>query len=123
MAALRLRALAPSLAAALAAAACTGKDDSAVACDTSAVASVQVVVTDATANVLDGATVTYSVGGGAPAACESFGSQYVCGWEVAGEITVTAAVEGYVTGSQTVVVAQGTCHVETQDLTLRLDPA
>jgi hypothetical protein len=103
--------------------ACSGKGDTAVACDTSAVASVQVIVTDATANILNGATVTYSVDGGAAAACDAFNSQYVCGWEVAGEITVTAEVEGYAPGSQTVTVQKGECHVETENLTLRLDPA
>ena len=107
----------------VAATACGGKEDSAVACDTSAVASVQVVVTDANANVLEGATVTYSVEGGEAASCDSFGAQFVCGWEVAGAITVTAEVDGFQSASQTVVVAQGTCHVETENLTLRLNPA
>ncbi len=107
----------------LALGACSGKDDTAVVCDTSAVASVQVIVTDATANILSGATVSYSVDGGPATACDTFNSQYVCGWEVAGDITVTAAVEGYAPGSQTVTVAKGECHVETENLTLRLDPA
>lgn len=107
----------------LAVASCSGKGDSGLVCDTSAAASVQVVVTDATANILPDATVSYVAGGGASQPCEALGSQYVCGWEVAGLITVTAAVDGYETLSQDVTVPSGSCHVETQNVTLRLNPA
>lgn len=106
---------------ALALGGCGDKGDSGLVCDTSAAASVQVVVTDATANVLPDATVTYAVGGGASQPCEALGSQYICGWEVSGVLTVTAAVSGFEAQSQDVTVPAGTCHVETQNVTLRLN--
>lgn len=100
--------------------ACGDKGDSGVVCDTSAAASVQVVVTDATANVLPNPTVSYSVGGGASQPCEALGSQYICGWEVSGVLSVTATAEGFQPQTQEVTVPAGTCHVETQNLTMRL---
>ena len=92
-----------------------------ISCDTSASASVNVVVTDTLAAPLTGASVTWALEGGEPALCEAFGTQFACGWEVAGTLTITASAPGYLSQSQDVVVEQGQCHVESQNLTLRLE--
>jgi hypothetical protein len=104
--------------------ACKDKDGDSgeeLACDTSASASVNVVVTDTLAEPLTDASVTWSVDGGEPAPCDSFGTQFACGWEVAGTLTITASAPGYLSQTQDVVVEQGQCHVESQNLTLRLE--
>ncbi len=117
----------PALVAALAAAGGCGGDpkDSGVACDESAVASVQVVVTasDDTSNFLD-ATVTYAHEGGETGTCENLeGTTLVCGWDLTGELVLTATADGYVPGTKTVNVESDGCHAITTNETLRLDPA
>jgi hypothetical protein len=97
--------------------------DSSIACDESAVASVQVIVTDSSAGPIDGATVTWSAGGES-GDCESVeGTTLVCGWDVTGEMTLTATAAGYVDQTQTVSVESDGCHAITENATFRLDPA
>lgn len=103
---------------------CKDKEgDSSIACDDSAVASVQVIVTDSSAGPIDGATVTWSAGGES-GDCESVeGTTLVCGWDVTGEMTLTASAAGYVEQTQTVTVESDGCHAITENATFRLDPA
>lgn len=123
----RLASAAPllfSVALVLATAGCKDKEgDSSVACDESAVASVQVIVTDSSAGPIDGATVSWSAGGES-GDCESVeGTTLVCGWDVTGEMTLTATAAGYVDQTQTVNVESDGCHAITENATFRLDPA
>jgi len=106
---------------ALALAACDAPN---VDCDTMAVASVTLTLSDGTAPV-DDATVQYSVNGEAPMDCESFGAanEWTCGWEVAGELEITVDAAGFAPYTETVTVESDVCHVITQALDLTLDPA
>lgn len=92
------------------------------ACTTEAIGSVSVTVVDADGAAIPGATVTYTVDGGAVTACESptNNGSFVCGWEVAGEFTVTASAPGLVAASQTVTVEAGECHVTPEAVEIAL---
>lgn len=91
-----------------------------VACTEIAIASVVVNV-----GADDGAaitpTITYSVGGADPVACDSFADgQYTCGYEVAGDLTIRVEAEGYDAQEQVVTVVSGECHVVTETLDVTL---
>jgi hypothetical protein len=99
-------------------------EDTTVGCDDMAVSSVSLTVEDADGNAITGANATYTVDGGVPSACEEFGDgNYACGYEQAGEITVTASAAGYAEASATVTVEADECHVITEQVTLTLDVA
>ncbi len=107
--------------AALAASACTPPVD----CTTEARASVQVTLVDSAGVDIGEADVSYSVdGGGTFTDCEEvIANQWVCGWEVSGEIVVRAEAIGYVTAEQTVTVGADECHVIGQTVELTLEDA
>lgn len=126
-------ALALALTLVLPLAACGDKDaeDSGggVACTEEARSSVTVsLVDDAGAAIPAEAepVVEYAVDGGAAVPCDSMdGASFVCGYEVAGELTISASASGFAPASEVVEVpmtADG-CHVESQSLTLALSPA
>jgi len=127
------RALTLALPLGLTLAACGDKDaeDSAggIACTEEARSSVTVsLVDDAGAAIPAEAepVVEYAVDGGAAVPCDSMdGASFVCGYEVAGELTISASASGFAPASEVVEVpmtADG-CHVESQSLTLALSPA
>ena len=100
-----------------------------VACTEEARSSVTVsLVDDAGAAIPAEAepVVEYAVDGGAAEPCDSIdGASFVCGYEVAGELTISASASGFAPASEVVEVpmtADG-CHVESQSLTLALSPA
>lgn len=112
-------------------------DTGGVACTDIAVASVMVHVVDPSGAPLPGATVTYSEPSGEspmPAECaDEACTSWVAGWEVGGDITVTASYNANTSDpccwysdsvSQTVAVpyTPDGCHVDTQEITLVLDP-
>lgn len=96
-----------------------------VGCDDMAVSSVTLDVENEAGERISGSTATYSVDGGDPVACEALGGNgdFVCGWEVAGDLTITASAPGYEDASQTVTVEADECHVVTEHLTLTLAAA
>ena len=54
--------------------------------------------------------------------CDDLGDGgWVCGWEAAGELYVTASATGYVPVTQAVTVEAGECHVVTELLALSLE--
>lgn len=101
---------------------CPTKDT--VACTQIAIASVVVNVSDEAGEPLD-ATVTYTVDGGDPVACESFSAgQYTCGYEVAGDLTVHVLAAGYQDFEETVTVGmtEDGCHVSSETVDAVLYP-
>lgn len=72
--------------------------------------------------IVPDAMITFSVDGGPAQACENMsGGNYVCGYEVAGSITVTATKDG-MTQTQTVTIVKTAdgCHVQGQTITITL---
>lgn len=105
-------------------AACDDKDG--VDCTAEAVVSVTVSLTDASGVPLDDSdspVVTYTGADGVSGDCEPWpdGGTWACGFELAGEITVTADAWGYDPASASVTVENDVCHVLGESLTLSLD--
>jgi len=90
------------------------------ACDLMAVSSVTVDLVAEDGGDLSGATVSYSVDGGAPVACDSFGTSWACGYEQAGVLTIRAEAGGYQAIGLDVTVSEGECHVETEQVALTM---
>lgn len=99
----------------------SGCPDLEVTCTTDARASVQVTVIDDAGNNLVDADVTWTGDDGVPTSCENNGGgEYVCGYEVSGEVTIDATRAGHEPASELVVVETDECHVITEQLTLSL---
>jgi hypothetical protein len=93
------------------------------ACAEYAASSVTVNLIDESGAPIADATLSFSVDGGASQSCESFGDgTYVCGWEQAGSIAITAEREGFRSTTETVEVGmtEDGCHVEGQVLDITL---
>ena len=95
-------------------------------CDTMAVASVMLNV--ATADDADVDIVaTYTANGAAPVDCDLVGDsgEFVCGYEVEGDLEITVSADGY--APETTVVTVGStedgCHVRTETVDVTLEPA
>jgi len=112
--------------------------DPGIECSTLAAASVTISVTDPDGSPLAPTSVTWSVDGGAPTAAECMNedcTEFVAGWEVEGEITVSAELSGEVSGDPccfydstdselvTIELDGDGCHVVGQSITLVLDPS
>lgn len=91
-----------------------------VACDLMAVSSVTVTLAGEDGGDLSAATVTYTVDGADPVACDAFDGTWTCGYEVAGVLTIRAEAEGYDAVEQDVTVEAGECHVVTEQVSLTL---
>jgi len=110
-------------------AACGDKDDDSgggdLSCTTEARVSVMVSLEASDGAAVGDATVTYAAGASDALPCEAWPDvpDYACGFEVAGEVTVTAVADGFSPVSETVDVPADACHVQTQDLTLVLVPS
>ena len=93
-------------------------------CTDLAAVSVTVTVVDAAGAVVPDASVTFAANGGASQPCDASFEEgsFVCGYEVAGEIVVTASAPGRVDDSETVVVEMDDvgCHVVGQSVSLML---
>jgi hypothetical protein len=105
--------------------ACTPKDEK--ACDTMAVASAQLSLVGPDGAVVSGAAVRFEFddgsGGVTEVDCEEWESgQYICGWEVSGELRISVVAEGFEDAELTVDVGltEDECHVETVMETLTL---
>lgn len=96
-------------------------------CDLMAIASV--VVNVSTSDGEEAAfEISYEADGAAPVACEPLGDggdQFVCGYEVDGDLTITVEAEGYVAQTETVTVEmrEDGCHVVSETLDVVLEPA
>ena len=108
--------------------ACGDKDDDSgggdVGCTTEARVRVMVTVEGEGGRLPEDLAVTWSTPDSDLNPCEPWpGSpEYACGFEQAGPITVTASGRYYRTASQTVTVQADACHVQTESLTLVLEP-
>lgn len=101
-------------------------DSGGQACTEMAAASLTLEVLDPQGGAVLDASVHYSVDGSDPTVCDAWGNgTYVCGYEVAGELTVTVEAEGYLDAQTvaTVVMDDVGCHVigQTASLTLEAD--
>lgn len=107
----------------LALAACVAETEP-LDCDASAAVSVSVTLTDPDGLDIPESSspeVTWSsADGGGP--CDGIGDTWLCGYEVAGDLTIEATAHAYEGASQVVTVPQGACHVEGQAVTLVLTP-
>ncbi|MES2639291.1 MAG: hypothetical protein V4850_07395 [Myxococcota bacterium] len=93
-------------------------------CDASASGSVSLTVSAADAGDVSAAVVTFAPAGEPEKPCDNFGAtgEYVCGWEVAGDILVRVEAPGYQTFERSVFVEQGECHVVQEHLAVVLAP-
>jgi hypothetical protein len=99
--------------------------DGVVACTDLAAASVGVTVLDQDGGKIEGATVTFDAGNG-PQDCESFeAGEYICGFEVQGDITIHVSAVGFEDAEQVVHVDEDDdgCHVVEQFVTFDMAPA
>ncbi|MFZ5482519.1 MAG: hypothetical protein ACOZNI_37500 [Myxococcota bacterium] len=90
--------------------------DETIDCDTSAAVSVSVTVVGP-----EDPTVTMITDAGEFACDDWPDGTWACGYEVAGDVTVRAAADGWVTTQKTVTVEQGECHVVGESVTLEMD--
>jgi hypothetical protein len=106
-------------------AACAGTKDTAVNCDTLAAVSVSVTLVDDAGAPLPASaepTVSYTSDAGMSGSCDNIGDTWLCGYEVAGPMTIRADAWGYGAITEAVTIEADTCHVIGQALTLALSP-
>ncbi len=94
-----------------------------VDCDNLSVTSVVVTALSSTEEPLDGVEVRYTAPGATDSKrCTHQGSTWLCGSDGSGIILIEASADCHVDVSESVTVPMGTCHPETQDLQLLMDP-
>lgn len=105
-----------------------GEDHNAV-CTANAVAGVAVSTIDSQGTVLTGATITYTVDGGAQQTVSCAEQSYapgteacLIGWETPGQYEISVTLAGYQPASASVIVPHDQCHVTTQNLVIELVP-
>jgi hypothetical protein len=121
----RIAALAVATLAALVA--CSGAKDtgSGLDCDAMAAVSASVTVLEAGGGALPQSaepTVSYTSDAGSSGACDPVAGVWLCGYEVAGAMQITADAWGYAAHTETLTIAQDRCHVVGQSVTVELDP-
>lgn len=99
-----------------------GCPEDGVDCTTEARVSVTVTLTAAGGGDLSEAQVTWETADRGPEACENYGDDWLCGWEVSGEILIRAEAQGYQAAEETVTVTEDECHVESQSIDIELQP-
>ncbi len=87
-----------------------------VDCTTEARVSVTVTVTDWEGEPVPEVLVTYEVDGEEPVECEGYGTEFLCGWEVAGDLLIWVEAEDFEPHEETVFVPEDECHVQSQTL-------
>ena len=113
------RLIVPMLTAALTIACGKDKGTDSACNEGAAMPSVQVVVTDMTASPIADATATWS-NGGAENPCEFLQSQFLCGMDDLGAISVTATASGYATQTVDFDVQSDGCHAITEEYAFRM---
>ncbi len=92
-------------------------------CDQQEIVSVAVTLESSGGLALEHISVRYTSPGAQQArACDRSGSAWLCGSDDAGHILIEASADCHGEVSETVVVSEGLCHVEQQDLHLLMDP-
>lgn len=94
-----------------------------VNCDLAAAASLTITLTDeVTGDPISDATLTFTADSYS-GDCETFqAGEYICGWEVAGEITVSISKPGYEDTTITEMIEADECHVIGQQRDVALTP-
>jgi hypothetical protein len=92
------------------------------ACTTEARTSVSLTVLDAEGDPVLGADASYVSAERSGDCDEGVGGVYSCGYELAGDLTLTVLVDGAAAWSQTVTVDEDECHVITEQVTANLEP-
>lgn len=93
-----------------------------VACTDLAATSVALTVTDAGGAAIPGVIATYSAANASGDCSEFPESEWVCGYEVAGDITIHVEAPGYLPHDEVVNVASDECHVISESLAVVLEP-
>ena len=92
-------------------------------CDDMAIVSVVVTVASSGSQPFEDLQVWYTRSGDAqPQSCDEQGGSFLCGYELDGALLIEASAGCHGDVSETVVVPQGRCHPEQQDLQLLMDP-
>ncbi len=101
---------------------CGSKDDlQENTCTAEIVFSVYATIYDDAGQLIENATVTYSVDGGAEGSCEMDGiGGHYCGEDEAGEVAIYVLAEGYDDAEETVTVEEDECHVTMEILDIEL---
>lgn len=96
-----------------------------VACTDIAVSSASIDIQNEQGEAIVGATVRFSTAEVAEQECQEFSGpgNYVCGFEVAGDLLITIEAEGYEPTDLTVTVEQDECHVITEQRAVTLTAA
>jgi hypothetical protein len=115
-----MRTLLPALLPIAFAFACEARPTDPRPCDTSAALSVSLAVTDASGAALPSATARWTAATGSDD-CQRSGAELLCGWEVAGTMTIVVSAPGHATKTVQVAVPQGECHVVPQHQTVALE--
>jgi hypothetical protein len=92
-----------------------------IACTTEARSSVSLQVLDEAGAVIPDLTVSYTVDGGASAACDNFmDGAWACGYEQVGTFEISVSAPGFETQTLSLVVEADVCHVitEVEEITL-----
>ncbi len=97
-------------------------DGGSKACTDLAAASVGVTIEAADGGAVDGATVSWSQDGGASTACDDITGDWICGYEVIGNVDVTVSLPGYADQTQTATVASDGCHAIEEHLDFVMQP-
>ena len=102
-------------------------DSPAQICTLEARASVNVVVQNEAGDTIDDATVTFRIDDGDDAPCASGANRdtWACGYERAGDFTITVARDGFETQERAITVGQDDdgCHVAARSITVTLLPS
>ena len=85
-----------------------------------AMPSVQAVVTDMTASPIADAAVTWSTGGD-ETPCDQVDTQFLCGMDELGTVSVTASAPGFVTQTVDFDVQSDGCHAITEEYAFRME--
>ncbi len=100
-----------------------GCPDEGTDCTLEARVSVSVTLTAEGGGAVPEATVTWETADQGPEACEYHGAEvWLCGWEVGGEMLITAEAEGFQNAEETVTVPEDECHVDSQSIDIELQP-
>jgi hypothetical protein len=92
-------------------------------CTTIAAVSVSVTVVDGDGVAVTDAIVTYAVEDSEQAVeCDAGPDVFLCGYEVAGTLTIRAEAAGFTPAEAEVTVSEDECHVQGENLVLVLDP-
>lgn len=93
-------------------------------CTDIAISSASIDIQDELGEPIADADVRFRTADMAEQSCEEFAmpANYVCGFEVAGELIITIEAAGYEPTELTVTVEQDQCHVITEDRVVTLTP-